>query len=102
MLKRSAKICAVLAVLAATGAIAPAAEAIECRGAFQLVQGREISTPYCRDNRLAAVARSYGLKVSDGEIRNNPNTKRSICRLIGRDIRVSATCDETDGNARRF
>ncbi|MBL8565859.1 MAG: hypothetical protein JNM89_09090 [Hyphomicrobiaceae bacterium] len=88
---------ATLPVLAAI----PAAEAINCRGAYQISGGREISTPYCEDNYLASVARSYGSRVSSAEIRNNPSTKREVCRFIGHDTRVQHICqgwrDGADG-----
>lgn len=68
---------------------------------FQIVQGSPISTPYCQDRLLARVAREYGFRVSDREIRQNPNTKRRICRFVGRDIRVQPTCAETNYSGRR-
>ena len=73
---------------------APAEAKLECRNDYQLVQGNLISTPYCADNYVAKVAREYGMRVTDAEIRNNPNTKREVCRFIGHDIRVSEHCNE--------
>jgi hypothetical protein len=70
------------------------AGAIECKEDYQIVQGRPISTPYCRDNYLATVARKYGFKVSESTIRNNPSRKEEICRYIGSDIRVQTACEE--------
>ncbi len=79
----------------------PAAQAINCRGQYQISGGREISTPYCEDNYLATVARGYGSRVSSAEIRNNPSTKREVCRFIGHDTRVQHICqgwrDGADG-----
>ncbi len=75
-------------------AAAPSASAIECKEDYQIVEGQPISTPYCRDNNLAAVARKYGFKVSDGAIRNNPSRKQEVCRDIGSDIRVQSACEE--------
>ncbi len=89
---------AVLATLAQ-----PAMAKIGCtRDGFQIVQGNPIATPYCQDQLLARVARQYGLRVSDAEVRNNPNTKRRICRFVGRDIRVQPTCAETNYGRRGF
>ena len=51
------------AALVACGA--PAEAHIVCHDGFQVVNGREISTPYCNDNYLAAVARQYGVKATD-------------------------------------
>ena len=38
------------------------------------------------------VAREFGVKASAERVRNNPNYKREICRLVGRDIRVQEAC----------
>lgn len=74
-------------------AMAGSADArIRCNDDYQIVQGREIHTPYCADNYLAKVAREYGFRVSNSEIRNNPNRKSEICRVIGDDIRVQDNC----------
>lgn len=62
--------------------------AIKCDGDFQNVAGNEVSTPYCRDNNLAAVARSYGIAVSDSDVRNHPGIRSEVRRLIRTDIRV--------------
>ena len=65
---------------------------IQCRGGSQLVAGSYLSTPYCQDELLAQVARGYGMKASADRIRYNPNYKREVCRLVGRDIRVYENC----------
>jgi len=79
-----------------------ASAAIKCNGQFQIIKGHgQISTPYCEDNYLAAIARSYGWKVSDRAIRQNPNLKAKVCRHIGHDSRVRILCsDHIDGNDR--
>jgi hypothetical protein len=84
-------------------ATSTSAQAIRCNGNFQVVNGQEISTPYCRDNALAAVARERGLSVSDATVRNNPARKQEICRWIGSDIRTRPACDEVlpDGDGNR-
>jgi hypothetical protein len=75
-------------------ALAPdAASAIECRGGFQVVDGREISTPYCRDTHLAKVA-----GVSADKVRNNPNFKEEVCRHYGYDNRVREACNTYDSD----
>jgi hypothetical protein len=76
-------------VISSTGAFA-----ITCRGNYQVVNGDEISTPFCRDNALAAVARQYGYSVSDAEMRNNPSRKEEICRALRQDNRVYTACAE--------
>ncbi len=77
------------------------ASAFDCKDGYQLVQGNRILTPYCQDELLTAVARQYGLKVSAEEIRENPNTKRHVCRFVGRDIRVQENCTISNPNGRR-
>ena len=86
---RQVVLLAVFASLAAS----PAA-AITCNGNFQVVNGQEISTPFCRDNALAAVARQYGYKISDKEMRNNPSRKEEICRALRDDNEVYTACAE--------
>ena len=68
--------------------------AITCHGDYQVVNGQEISAPFCRDNALAAVARESGFHVSDAEIRNNPAKKEEVCRYLRSDIRVHTACAE--------
>ncbi len=87
--------------LAAVTMSAPAEAAIKCRNGAQLVSGSYIMTPYCEDKLLAEVARQYGSRASFAEIRNNPNIKRHVCRLVGRDIRVFENCQTVNPNGRR-
>ncbi len=91
-----------MAALSATAVLAAPADAkINCKNGFQVVQGNLLATPYCQEEQLARVAQSYGLSVSFAEIRNNPNTKRHVCALIGRDIRVQQTCIDSNITGRR-
>jgi len=89
---------AMLVALASAGggsiAISSGASAggIKCSNGFQLVQGAYLATPYCQDALVAQVARAYGIRTSAAAIRENPNHKRHVCRLIGRDIRVQESC----------
>lgn len=85
---------AIVAAIAALSIMAGEARAIECRGPYQIVGGQSISTPYCQDNYLATVAREYGTRVSNSEIRNNPNKKAEVCRFMGHDNRVSHICQQ--------
>jgi hypothetical protein len=80
-----------LALVALAGFALPAA-AIDCKDGYQLVQGNYLSTPYCQDALLTRVAHQYGINVTALEIRENPNSKRRVCRLVGRDIRVHDAC----------
>ncbi len=95
--RRSRSVLAAASAILAAGLAtfaAPQAEAkIRCDGAYQIIKGHgQIATPYCGDNYLGQVARGYGIRVSNSEIRNNPNRKAEICRHIGHDIRVQDIC----------
>ena len=70
---------------------------IVCHDDFQVVNGREIATPYCQDNTLAQVSRAYGRRVSDAEVRNNPGLKDELCRNFESDIRVKSACASSKG-----
>lgn len=81
-----------LAVGAILAGVGPVSAKIVCRGAFQIVDGQPIATPYCEDSNVAQVAREYGIHVSAREVRSNPGTKARICRFIGQDNRVRSAC----------
>jgi hypothetical protein len=70
----------------------PAAARIECRGNFQVTKYGLISTPYCEEEQIARVARSYGSKVTGAEVRNNPLTKVYLCQVYGYDTRLKGSC----------
>jgi len=93
----------VLALAVPLLAFAPAlADArIKCIDGFQIVSGSRIATPYCQDKLVAQVAREHGMKVSEAEIRNNPNYKRHICQFVGRDIRIYQACIDANSFGRR-
>jgi hypothetical protein len=80
---------------------APAEAGIKCIDGFQIVSGSRIATPYCQDKLVAQVARERGMKVSEAEIRNNPNYKRHICQFVGRDIRIYQACIDANSFGRR-
>jgi hypothetical protein len=92
MRKSIAGSAACLMALALLGADAEAR--IICKGEYQVVNGEEISTPYCNDNYLAAVARERGMKVTDEAVRNDPSVKERICLWIGRSQRVREFCNQ--------
>jgi hypothetical protein len=82
-----------LLAAAAVIAIATPAAAIDCEGNFQVqANGARIATPYCEDGNLGRVAREYGVRVTDQELRWNPSEKGRVCRFIGEDNRVRSTC----------
>ena len=48
---------------------APVPEAkIQCRGNFQVTKYGLIATPYCEEEQIAFVARSYGSKVTAAQV----------------------------------
>jgi len=81
-----------LGISAVLAGAQPVSAKILCRGAFQIVGGQPIATPYCEDSNVAEVAREYGIHVSAREVRSNPGTKARICRFIGQDNRVRSAC----------
>ena len=79
-----------VAVFAAT--TSPAAAKIRCKGIFQVTKNGLISTSRCRDREIARTARSYGWRVSDAEVSNNPLKKVRICQALGGDTRLKGAC----------
>jgi len=100
MIRRCTALVLVTSALGLLPMIRPAHAKIACSNGFQKVQGYWLATPYCQDELVAAVARQYGIKASAEAIRENPNFKREVCRLIGQDIRVKETCDEANPSER--
>ena len=82
---------AVTALLAIAVA-SPAAARIECRGNFQITKYGPISTPYCEEENIARVARSYGIRVTGTEVRRNALKKVYLCQTIGSDTRLKGSC----------
>jgi hypothetical protein len=80
------------AVLALAGVPEPAAAKIKCQGIFQVTKHGTISTPYCQELEIARVARSYGWKVTDAQVRNDPLKKVYICQALGGDTRLQGAC----------
>lgn len=87
-----------LAALQALIAVPAAEAAIVCRDGFQRVNGRDISTPYCNDADLARIARSRGSRVSDDEVRANPNRKDEVCRFLNGNPDAREYCPD-DGSS---
>jgi hypothetical protein len=98
-LRQASGFCALF--LLAVAAAAPAEARIRCSNGFQIVNGQPIATPYCQDLLVAQVAREHGMRVSDAEVRYNPNTKRNVCQFVGRDIRVYQACIDANSVGRR-
>ena len=82
-------------------AAGPVSAGIRCVNGNQVVSGSLIATPYCQDELLYKVARQYGVKTTAAAIRNNPNHKRNVCQLVGRDIRIYQACIDANSVGRR-
>ena len=78
-----------------------AARGIACDDGYQITSAGTFSSPYCQDELLAEVARSYGMKTSGHAIRENVNYKREVCRFVGRDTRAQQACAGFPSNGRR-
>ncbi len=89
-----------LAVLQTAALPQVADAAIVCKDGFQKSGGGWISTPYCNDAHLAQIARKHGVKVSDAEIRSNPNTKYEICRFLSGSPTARDYCPDDGGDFR--
>ena len=79
-------------ILLAATLTTPAAARIQCRGNFQMTKYGPIATPYCEEEQIAFVARSYGQRVTAAEVHNNPLTKVYLCQTIGYDFRLKGSC----------
>jgi hypothetical protein len=80
------------AILLAAMLTTPAAARIQCHGNFQVTKYGLIATPYCEEEQIAFVARSYGQRVAAAEVHNNPLTKVYLCQTIGYDSRLKGSC----------
>jgi hypothetical protein len=80
------------AALLALAWSAPASARIQCKGNFQVTQQGLIATPYCEEEQIARVARSYGWRGTAAEVQNNPNTKVYLCQRFGGDNRLKGSC----------
>ena len=72
-----------VAVLAAPG---PAGAGIKCQGQSQVTKYGLLSTPYCEEEQIAKVARSYGWKGTASEVHYNPLTKVYLCQRFGNEV----------------
>ncbi len=93
---RTSNFCLPLAAAVFAICVSAPASAIDCRKGYQRVQGNWIATPYCQDQYLSEVATVYGVSAPAAKLRNNPNFKRNVCRLVGRDIRIQETCNQVN------
>lgn len=73
-------------------AASPASARIQCQGNFQVTKYGLIATPYCEEEQIAFVARSYGTKVTGAQVRNDPLKKVYLCQIYGYDTRLKGSC----------
>ncbi len=83
----------VVALIAATPS-ADASRAPRCDGNFQFVRGAWVSTPYCRADQIARVAREKGIRTSASALLAHPADAEEVCRFVGSDYRVHPACEE--------
>src|SRR5262245_15134097 len=81
-----------LTLVALTLAAGPAAARIQCQGNFQVTKYGLIATPYCEEEQIAFVARSYGTNVTGSQVRNDPLKKVYLCQVYGYDSRLKGSC----------
>ena len=65
---------------------------IQCQGNFQITKYGPVATPYCEEEQIARVARSYGWTVTASEVHKNPLKKVYICQILGGDTRLKGSC----------
>jgi hypothetical protein len=80
------------ALLSALMLAPPAAAKVECRGNFQVTKYGPIATPYCEEEQIAFVARSYGQRVTGAQVHNDPLKKVYLCQTLGHDSRLKGSC----------
>ncbi len=77
-------------------AVSHANAEIVCEGNFQIVDGMNVSTPYCQDENLAVDQRKLGVKVTGGEVRHHPELKREACASMGNENETACAADIAD------
>jgi hypothetical protein len=82
-----------VAALLAFAVASPAEARIQCQGNFQVTkQNGLIATPYCEEEEIARVARSYGANVTGAEVHNDALKKVYLCQVYGYDNRLKGSC----------
>jgi hypothetical protein len=91
---RLATACAVAACIGLCASPAEARRAPRCDGNFQYVQGGWTSTPYCRADQIARVARESGIRTTAEALLAHPANAEELCRFLDSDFRVHPACEE--------
>jgi hypothetical protein len=81
-------------VVALTLATQSAEARPRCDGDFQFVRGSWVSSPYCRAEQIASVAREMGIRASAETLLEHPARAEELCRILTADIRVHPACEE--------
>ena len=76
------------ALILVTTLAGPAVARVQCRGNFQITKYGPIATPYCEEEQIALVARSYGQNVTGSQVRKNPLMNVYLCQTLGYDSRL--------------
>ena len=85
-------VCLFVMALFAMASPEPAAARVQCHGNFQISKYGPIATPYCEEEQIAIVARSYGWKVTGAQIHKDALKKVYICQILGGDVRLKGSC----------
>lgn len=89
--RRIGSLAVIAAVTMATAG--PGQAQFNCFGRYQFTGAGTISTPYCEDEYLAFVARTYGVSATGDEMRYDLGERQTVCRMIGYDARVRDICN---------
>jgi hypothetical protein len=81
-------------VVALTLATQSAQARPHCDGDFQFVRGSWVSSPYCRAEQIASVAREMGIRASAETLLEHPARAEELCRILRADIRVQPACEQ--------
>ena len=64
----------------------------QCQGNFKVTKYGLVATPYCEEQQIANVARSYGCKVTGAQVRKDALKKVYMCQILGHDVRLKGSC----------
>jgi hypothetical protein len=92
MCKHSRHVGGAAILVLVIGWTTPILARVQCQGDFQMTKYGLIATPYCEEENIAVVARSYGWTVTGSQVRKDPLKKVYICQVLGRDIRLKGSC----------
>ena len=91
---KTAEFVVLAAALALIGSTVDANAGIRCSGEYQLVNGQEISTPYCQDRHLVKVLAARGIDASAAGLRKSRTYKAQMCQLAAPEPSLLTACAE--------